>query len=206
MSTRTSSRRDFIKVAAATAPIAPTILARGRAAEPGAGSQSAAPSDTIRFGTIGMGGMGFGDTRTALEVPGTEFVAAADCYDGRLLRVKEVYGREVATTRDYREVLARSDVDAVIIATSDHWHAQIAIEAMQAGKAAYLEKPMVHDLEEGPQVLKAERATGKVLQIGSQHVSSLLYEKARELYQSGAIGVLNLAACRTFEVTPNGHH
>ena len=192
MSTRTSSRRDFIKVAAATAPIAPTILARGRAAEPGAGSQSAAPSDTIRFGTIGMGGMGFGDTRTALEVPGTEFVAAADCYDGRLLRVKEVYGREVATTRDYREVLARSDVDAVIIATSDHWHAQIAIEAMQAGKAAYLEKPMVHDLEEGPQVLKAERATGKVLQIGSQHVSSLLYEKARELYQSGAIGVLNL--------------
>ena len=155
MSKRRSSRRDFIKVAAATAPMAPTILARRRAREPGAGSRSVAPSDTIRFGTIGVGGMGFGDTRTALEVPGTEFVAAADCYDGRLLRVKEVHGPEVATTRDYREVLARSDVDAVIIATSDHWHAQIAIEAMQEGKAVYLEKPMVHDLEEGPQLLKA---------------------------------------------------
>ncbi len=192
MSKKTSSRRDFIKVAAATAPMAPAILARGRVREPGAGSRSGAPSDAIRFGTIGMGGMGFGDTRTALEVPGTEFVAAADCYDGRLLRVKEVYGPEVATTRDYREVLARSDVDAVIVATSDHWHAQIAIEALKAGKAVYLEKPMVHDLEEGPQVLKAERATGKVLQVGSQYVSSLLYEKARELYQAGAIGVLNL--------------
>ena len=192
MSTRIGSRRDFIKVVAVTAPLAPTILARGRATQHGAGSRSTAPSDSIRFGTIGMGGMGFGDTRTALEVQGTEFVAAADCYDGRLLRVKEIYGSEVTTTRDYRELLERSDVDAVIVATSDHWHAQIAIEAMQAGKAVYLEKPMVHDLEEGPQVLKAERVTGKVLQIGSQYVSSLLYEKARQLYQSGAIGTLNM--------------
>ena len=197
MSRKRSSRRDFIKAAAVTAPLAPTILGREPATGVGLG-RGAAPIDAIRFGTIGMGGMGFGNTKTALKVAGTEFMAAADCYDGRLLRAKEVFGSDVAITRDYREILARSDIDAVIIATSDHWHAEIAIDAMEAGKAVYLEKPMIHDLEEGPRLLETERKTGELLQIGSQYVSSLLYEKARDLYRSGEIGVLN-----TVEATYN---
>jgi predicted dehydrogenase len=88
-------------------------------------------------------------------------------------------------------VLARPEVDAVIIATPDHWHARMAIDAMKAGKDVYLEKPMVQDVAEGPQVIEAARATARILQVGSQRVSSIVYAKARDLFKSGAIGELN---------------
>ena len=176
MAKNQSSRRDFIKLSAG-ATLASSLAPSALGAE---GSEKVAPSDAIRVATIGMGGMGFGDTRTALEVPGVEFVAAADCYDGRLTRVKEVFGKDVMTTRDYREVLDRPDVDAVIVATPDHWHTKISVDAMRAGKDVYLEKPMIHDLEEGPELVKVEKETGKVLIVGSQRVSSVVYEKAGE--------------------------
>lgn len=150
------------------------------------------PSDTIGLGAIGMGIMGFGNARTALQVPGVRLVAVADCYDGRLVRAKEVFGADVFTTRDYREVLARPDVDVVVISTPDHLHAQIAIDAMEAGKDVYLEKPMVQRVEDGLRVIEAERRTGRVLIVGSQRISSILYAKARALYRAGAIGQLNL--------------
>lgn len=192
MNERTSSRREFLKTAAGTA-VAGGLAPAGLAASDRA--PEAAP-DEIRIATIGMGGMGFGDTRTALGLPGVRFVAAADCYDGRLERVRETFGRDVATTRDYREILARPDVDAVIVATPDHWHARIATEAMRAGKAVYLEKPMVHGLDEGPGLVEVEKQTGQVLVVGSQRVSSVVYEKAGELFRKGAIGRLNMVEAR----------
>jgi predicted dehydrogenase len=187
-----SSRRDFLKLAAGS------TLASGLAPSAFASSEQAAvaPSDAIRIATIGMGGMGFGDTRTALELPGIVLVAAADCYDGRLARAKETFGKDVMTTRDYREILDRPDVDAVIVATPDHWHARIATDAMRARKAVYLEKPMVHGLEEGPQLIGVEKETGQVLVVGSQRVSSAVYEKAGALFRAGAIGTLNMVEAR----------
>jgi predicted dehydrogenase len=119
-------------------------------------------------------------------------VAVSDVYDGRLVRAKEVFCDRLFTSRDYKEVLARPDVDAVIIGTPDHWHARIAVEAMEAGKDVYVEKPMVHSVEEGHKVIGAQKKTGRILQVGSQRVSSILYHKAKELLASGAIGEMNV--------------
>jgi predicted dehydrogenase len=135
--------------------------------------------------------MGSGDTETQLGL-GSELVAVCDVYQGRLDRAKERWGSHLFTTRDHREVLARKDIDFVIIATPDHWHVPIALEAMEAGKDMYLQKPMVHDIAEGPKLLEAARRTGRIIEVGSERVSSVTYIKARELYQSGAIGELTM--------------
>lgn len=182
-----STRREFLKAATGVAASMPIML---RAQ--GASQQTVPPNERIQIALIGAGGQGSFDTKTALRLPGIEMVAACDVYDGRLARAKEVWGNQVFTTRDYREVLARPDVDAVIIGTPDHWHARIAMDAMKAGKDVYVEKPMVQDIEEGQQVIDAEHQTKRVLQVGSQRVSSIIYAKARELYRSGAIGELNM--------------
>jgi predicted dehydrogenase len=149
-------------------------------------------NDRIRIATIGMGGMGSGDTRYALSFPGVELAGVCDIYDGRLARAKEIYGSQIFTTRDYREVLARKDVDAVIIGTPDHWHATISIAAMEAGKDVYCEKPMVQQLDEGKRVIDAQERTGRIFQVGSQYVTSLVYQKAKQLISAGAVGKLNM--------------
>ena len=184
------SRREFLKAAAAgtvAASVSPALVHVLEAQERVGGS-----APPVRLALIGAGGQGMGDTRTALRVPGVQLTAVADIYDGRPARARELWGAQIFTTRDYREVLARPDVDAVIIATPDHWHARIAIDALQAGKDVYVEKPMVQKIDEGLGVVAAQRQTGRVLQVGSQRVSSIVYAKARELYRSGAIGELNL--------------
>jgi len=149
------------------------------------------PNDKIRIATIGMGIMGFNDTRAALSVPGVEMVAACDLYKGRLDRAKEVYGASLFTTMDYREILDRKDIDAVVIATSDNWHSQIAIDAMRKGKAVYSEKPMVHQISQGLAEIKVQKETKMVMQVGSQRVSSIAYKKAKEMYDAGEIGKIN---------------
>jgi predicted dehydrogenase len=126
-----------------------------------------------------------------MKVPGVELVGVCDLYSGRLERAKEIYGKDLFTTRDYRTILDNKDIDAVIIATSDNWHARIAVAAMDKGKAVYCEKPMVHKLEEGLPLIDTWRRTQKIMQVGSQRVSSVQYAKARELYKAGEIGQLN---------------
>jgi len=186
---QTTSRRGFIRLAAAGAAAA-GVTRRSFALEPQERKFSA--NDKIRVALVGAGGRGTDITLTALRVPGTQIVAAADVYDGRLTRAKEVWGQELFTTRDYREVLARPDVDAVIVATPDHWHSQISIDAMKAGKDVYCEKPMVQDISEGPGVIEAAGRTRRIFQVGSQRVSSIIYHKAKELFAAGAIGQLNM--------------
>jgi predicted dehydrogenase len=176
------SRRHFLQAAGAAG------LANGLAAA----QKTTSPNDRIRIATIGHGGMGSGDTRYARSIPGVELVAVCDLYDGRLTRARELYGNGIFTTRDYREVLARSDVDAVIIATPDHWHSRISIDALRAGKDVYCEKPMVQQPAQGKDVIASQESSGRMFQVGSQYVSSLVYQKARELLKQGAIGQLNM--------------
>ncbi|HVV54125.1 MAG TPA: Gfo/Idh/MocA family oxidoreductase [Mucilaginibacter sp.] len=149
------------------------------------------PNDKIRVATVGMGIMGFNDTHAALHSNGIELVGCCDLYKGRLERAKEVFGKDIFTTRDHREILDRKDIDAVIIATSDNWHSRIAMDAMRKGKAVYSEKPMVHYISEGLEEVRVQKETKAVFQVGSQRVSSVAFAKAKELYKAGAIGQLN---------------
>jgi predicted dehydrogenase len=176
-----TSRRHFLAAAAGA----------GLAAQLRAQENRRPVNDRIQIALIGAGGQGSDDARTSLEA-GSKLVAAADVYQGRLTRVHEAFGNDVFVTRDYREVLARRDVDAVIVATPDHWHQKIAIDALNAGKDVYVEKPMVQRVDDGQPLVDAQRKTGRILQAGSQRVSSIVYEKARELFQGGAIGTVNM--------------
>ena len=148
-------------------------------------------TDKIRLAVIGTGIQGHSDLEAALKVPGVEIAGACDLYTGRLLRMKEMYGKDLYTTRDYRELLERKDIDAVIIATSDHWHSRIAIDALKKGKHVYCEKPMVHKISQGLDVINAQKETKKVMQVGSQGIAGVDYAKAKELYKAGEIGKLN---------------
>ena len=177
-----STRRHFLQTG-------PALLA---AAGLSGADQGVSPNDRIRIATIGFGGMGMGDTTLAVSLPGVELVAVCDIYDGRLARARELHGDRVFITRDYREVLARKDIDAVIIATPDHWHATLSIAAMEAGKDVYCEKPMVQSIADGQAVIAAQERTGRIFQVGSQYVTSAVYQKARDLVQSGAIGRLTM--------------
>jgi predicted dehydrogenase len=147
-------------------------------------------NDRIRIGLIGAGIIGHFDTDTALKVPGVEMVAACDLYTGRLEAAKEKWGKDIFTTRDYRELLNRKDIDAVLICTPDHWHQRIAIDAMKAGKHVYCEKPMVQKIEQGYGIIETQKQTGKVFQVGSQRASAASILEAKKMVKAGTIGEL----------------
>jgi predicted dehydrogenase len=195
------TRRSFLMSVAATSAVS-TVAATALAddvhelkptVEP---LRPGGPNDRIRIATIGMGIIGFIDTETALKVPGVELVAACDVYEGRRTHAKEVFGSRVETCVDYRDILGRKDVDAVLICVPDHWHAKMSIDAMKAGKAFYCEKPMIRGVEEGPAVIAAQKETKAVFQVGSQFASSVLYDKVKELIRKGALGKVHAIEAR----------
>lgn len=162
------------------------------------------PNDTIRVGCIGMGIMGYNNVRTTVQIPGVELAAVCDLYDGRLTSSKENFGDHIKVTKNWKEIIDDKSIDAVIIATSDHWHIPMGIAAVNAGKAVYCEKPMVHKIEEGQAMLKAEKKNNAVFQVGSQRVSSILYHKAKEIYERGDIGQLILVETWNDRQSSNG--
>jgi predicted dehydrogenase len=182
-----TTRRSFLGSSLAAGLSAPLLAKHGLQASTGK-----SPNDKIQIALIGCGGMGQNDARSSTLTGLTRVVAASDCYDGRLEHMKEVYSPDILMTRDYHEVLARPDIDAVLIGAPDHWHRQITIDALKAKKDVYCEKPMVQHVDDGLPVVQAQNDSKQILQIGSQRVSSLVYKKAQELYQGGAIGKLNM--------------
>jgi hypothetical protein len=149
--------------------------------------QPASPNDQIQLRSSGLASRA--DASGAIRVPG---VKRGHLRPGRrqIDRRKKRWSQDLFTTRDYREILNRPDIDAVIVATPDHWHRQIGVDALGKNKSVYLEKPMVQQLGEGEAVIAAQKTSKGILQVGSQGMSSLSNEKARELLASGAIGKL----------------
>lgn len=192
-----TNRRKFLKAIGSTSIIigaSPFVsLASNKEIEESflIGNKKISSNDKIQIAAIGTGIMGHQNIDSALKIPGIELIAACDLYDGRLKHIKEKYGKNIVTTRDYRELLSRNDIDAVLVSTTDIWHARIAMDAMKSGKHVYCEKPMVKVIEEGLPLIKTSMNTRKVLQVGSQTVSSLAVAKAKELYHAGEIGKLN---------------
>src|SRR5713226_4275427 len=150
-------------------------------------------SDRVRFGIIGVGMQGSGLLTGAITLPGVECAAAADLYDGRHTLAKEITGNsKLYTTRKYQELLDNKDIDCIVAAVPDHWHKRVVLDATAAGKDIYCEKPMSHTAAEGVAMAAAQQKTGRIVQIGSQRVSSVICAKAKEMIAAGAIGKLTL--------------
>jgi len=188
MKRRTLSRRGFMQSAAgATIAAHSYLLGSGPAAA--AALAPVAPSDTVRFGMIGVGMRGAGLLNTSIRLPGVECVAACDLYEGRRTLAKEILkDKPAAITARYQELLDNKDIDCIVAALPDHWHKQIIVDACAAGKDIYCEKPMTHLVEEGFEIIDATKKNNRIVQIGSQEPSSVVYSKAKDLLAAHAIG------------------
>jgi predicted dehydrogenase len=189
-----TTRRSFL-----TATALVGAAANAKIVKPSLPARSAAriigSNDRINVGIIGVGGMGTGHLRAFVQQSeqdkDIQVVAVSDIYKRRKDRAQDIaHLNEKDVHHDYRELLARNDVDAVLIATPDHWHAQMAVDAMAAGKDVYLQKPMTLTIDEARDVAESAGKYSRVLQIGSQYLSDPRYHKAKELIAAGEIGEL----------------
>lgn len=181
------TRRDFIR--AGTGAVAGSAVTR-TVLQPKplwAALRGAAPSDRIRFAAIGVGIRGCLLLQASTHVPGVECVAVSDLYDSRHGSAELALKKSVPFTRDYRSLLDRKDIDAVIVATQDHQHRRVFVDACAAGKDVYCEKPMSHTVEDGFAMIEAAQKANRIAQVGSQRVSSILYARAKEIYESGRL-------------------
>jgi predicted dehydrogenase len=183
------SRRRFLGIGAGAAGAA--IVGNAILLQPEPMWASASPNDRIRFGIIGIGMQGSGLLANSIELPGVECAGAADLYDGRHTLAREITNNpSLPVTRRYQDLLADTNIDCVIAAVPDHWHKQVLLDATSAGKDIYLEKPMSHTAAEGVEMADAQKRTGRIVQIGSQRVSSLICKRAKDLVDQGMLGDL----------------
>jgi len=186
-----SNRREFVKAAAVAGA---ALSAGGRllaADKPAQSGRVIGANDRINVAVVGTGGRGYYVAerfrRYGEKHPNScQLVAVCDVYQKRVTAAKEAF--KVDGTLDYREILARKDVDAVIVATPDHWHARVAIAAMEQGKDVYCEKPMCHTIEEVKRMRETVKAKQRVMQVGSQTTSGDQWWKARKAIEDGMIG------------------
>jgi len=183
------TRRDFFQTSAALA-----------AAQTG----RAAPSDRITVGCIGTGARGQELMQAIQQHPQAEIVAVCDAYKGRVERALDRTGNRAKVYKTHADLLAQKSIDAVVIATPDHWHKQILLEAVRAGKDVYCEKPLTYKSSEGLEIIKAVRAKERIVQVGSQGVSSDIGIKAKELIQAGKIGKVTLIRAEYNRNTASG--
>ena len=192
MPTDLPSRRNFIKTSMAGAA---ALSAQAQIVA----QSGAAP---VRLGIVGAGIRGLELMQAAMNAGG-KIVAVCDLYDGHFRRAQEIQPN-TPTTRDYREIVNRKDIDAVIVATSDHWHAPVAIAAMRAGKDVYCEKPMAHTIPEALEMVRVSRETGRLVQVGSQSLSMESTKKGKAWLEAGEIGQVFMVECSIFRPSAIG--
>src|SRR3990172_4067117 len=150
-----------------------------------------APSDRLRFASIGVGMQGSLLLRDSISLPGVECAAACELYDGRQLLARELAGKaDLPVTRRYQELLDNKTIDCIVAAVPDHWHRKIVVDAVNAGKDIYCEKPMSHSAADGVAMVEAAKKTGRIVQIGSQRTSSDICRKAKEMIDQWMLGDL----------------
>ena len=187
MSTK-PTRRQFLgtsAVAATAGWAGPSSVARAASAKPG-------PNETINMALIGCGGEGRAVMTAHMQCPGVRMLAVCDLHAGRLAQARKLAGGEKVTAyHDYRKLLDNKEIDAVIVATNDHWHVLPVINACQAGKDVYVEKPLGTSIGEGRAAVQAARKYDRVVQIGTQQRSWPHYQQAAELIQAGRLGEIS---------------
>ncbi len=188
-------RRDFIKQGVA----AGVTLA-------GASATILGANDRVGVGVIGLGRQGRGVMKTFLKQPDARIVALSDVYDPQVeLALKEGKLEGVATHKDFRRILDDKNIDAVIVASPDHWHALQTVMACQAGKDVYVEKPVSVTIDEGRKMVQAARKHNRIVQVGTQQRSGDHYQKAAEIVQSGQLGKVTFIRTWNFgNQTPDG--
>ncbi len=178
------NRRDFLETlgigAAGLLTAGYTSTARGFQA-----------NDTLHVGCIGTGGRCRRLMQSLQQIPGVKITAVCDVWDQHLAEGKKLADPAAATLKNFHELLARKDVDAVVIGSPDHWHVPMTIAACAAGKDVYVEKPLTHDLAEGLAVIDAQNKHKKIVQVGTQQRSMPHIQKAAEIVQSGALGEIH---------------
>jgi predicted dehydrogenase len=187
------SRREFLGLGAAAAGASlaakPMVsLPRTLILAPDAGPAS----DRVRFGMVGVGMQGNWLLSESIRLPGVECAAACDLYDGRHTLAREIVRADLPVTRRYQALLDDKNIDCIVAAVPDHWHKQVVVDAVSAGKDIYCEKPMSHSAADGVAMVDAAKKTGRIVQIGSQRVSSQICAKAKELLSQGILGDLML--------------
>jgi predicted dehydrogenase len=191
-------RRQFIKQVAGTTAAITTTTAFAAERVRGA-------NERVNIALIGCGGRGKAVAKLMREVPNVDFVAVCDVYDPRTDEAKEWGGPQCKAFRDFRKVLEMKEVDAVLIATPDHWHAIPAVLACQAEKDVYLEKPVGHNIREGRLVIDAARKYKRIVEIGIQHRSAPHYREVQEIIKSGALGPIHFVRIWNYvNMHPNG--
>lgn len=175
-------------------------------AGPAISSSVVAANDTVRLGLIGCGPQGKNDALHCLKAPKTAVVALCDVDPARLRGAFEKTGGKADTYSEFERIIERKDIDAVIVATPDHWHAIPALQAMRAGKDVYLEKPVAHTVQEGQLLVETARQYKRIVQVGLQQRSGTVFQEAVKLVRSGKIGKVSVAHCfNAWNVTPGGN-
>jgi predicted dehydrogenase len=200
---RPISRRSFVRWTAAAA--AATAVSAYASDKP-----NVLPVETptterkIRFVSIGTGIRGCDLLRSAARVPNCECVGTADLYTMHRKAGQEAYGKEIPSVGDYRPLLDRKDVDAVIVAVADFQHRRVVVDALDAGKDVYCEKPMSHNVADGLAMVDAVRKNKRIFAAGSQRVSNVVYRKAAEILKSGRLGEVHLIEGHSDRNSPSG--